>query len=56
MTCEVGERQTNRQTVVCVCACVVGGGGNMVFACRYLVVVCTDGSVSDWLQWLYQFP
>ena len=54
MTCEVGEtdRQTDRQTdvCVCVCVCVLGRGGNMVFASRALVVVGTDGSVSDWLQ------
>ena len=32
---------------VCVRVCVLDGEGNRVFASRALVVVSTDGSVSD---------
>ena len=42
---------------VCVCVCVLDGEGNRVFASRALVVVSTDGSVSDRLQRLSdRFP
>ena len=42
---------------VCVRVCVLDGEGNRVFASRALVVVSTDGSVSDRLQRLSdRFP
>ena len=42
---------------VCVCVCVLDGERNMVFASRAVVVVSTDGRVSDPLQRLsHRFP